>query len=67
MSLLNEHTANMDDLRADSAALQNKLSPEEIKVIQELRKIQWGKLAVIKKDGKVVMITPAHDILMSKE
>ena len=47
--------------------LQNTLSPEEIRIIKELRKIDWGKLTVIKKGGAVVMITPAPDIKVSKE
>ncbi|MGE5403780.1 MAG: hypothetical protein ACM3PP_02465 [Candidatus Saccharibacteria bacterium] len=47
--------------------LGNKLSPEEIRVIQELRKVNWGKLTVVKKNGAVVMITPAPDIKVSKE
>jgi len=51
---------------SDLAAIQNKLSPEEIRVILELRKVEWGKLTVIKKDGKVVMITPAPDILVKE-
>jgi len=38
------------------------LSPEETRVIQELRRIDWGRLTVIKKGGAVVMITPAPDI-----
>ena len=44
-----------------------KLSPEEIRVIQELRGIDWGKLTAIKKNGKVVMITPAPDIKVSRD
>ena len=43
------------------------LSPEELRVIQELRRIDWGKLTVIKKGGAVVMITPAPDIKVSKD
>ncbi len=43
------------------------LSPEETRVIEELRKVDWGKLTVIKKGGAVVMITPAPDIKVSKE
>jgi hypothetical protein len=46
--------------------LQNTLTPEEIRVIKELRAVDWGKLTVIKKDGAVVMITPAPDIKVSK-
>jgi len=41
---------------------QTDLSPEETRVIEELRKVDWGKLTVIKKGGAVVMITPAPDI-----
>ena len=47
--------------------LQNTLTANEIKVIQELRQIDWGKLTVVKKGGAVVMITPAPDIKVSKE
>ncbi len=47
--------------------IQNTLSKEEIQVIQELRGINWGKLTIIKKDNKVVMITPAPDIKVSKD
>ena len=43
------------------------LSPEELRVIQELRRIDWGKLTVIKKGGAVVMITPAPDIKVSRD
>jgi len=46
--------------------LQNTISAEEIRVIKELRKIDWGKLTVIKKGGAVVMITPAPDIKVGK-
>ena len=46
--------------------LQNTLSPEEIRIIKELRAIPWGKLTVIKKGGAIVMITPAPDILCKK-
>ncbi len=42
------------------------LTPEEARVIQELRRIDWGKLTVVKKGGAVVMITPAPDILCKK-
>lgn len=42
------------------------LTPEEIRIIKELRAIDWGKLTVIKKGGVVVMITPAPDIKVSK-
>ncbi len=47
------------------AEIQNRLSPEETRVIEELRAIDWGKLTVIKKGGAVVMITPAPDIKVS--
>lgn len=43
------------------------LSPEELRVIQELRRIDWGKLTIVKKGGAVVMITPAPDIKVSKD
>lgn len=43
------------------------LSEQEIKVIQEMRNISWGKLTVTIKAGKVVMITPAPDYKMSKD
>ena len=49
------------------AEIQNQLSPEEIRVIQELRKVDWGKLTIVKKGGAVVMITPAPDIKVSKD
>lgn len=44
-----------------------ELTQEEIMVINELRGIPWGKLTVTKKNGAVVMITPAPDIKVSKE
>ena len=47
--------------------LQNRISKEEIQVIQELRKLDWGKLTIVKKNGAVVMITPAQDIKVSKD
>lgn len=47
--------------------LSNQLSPEEIRVVKELRRIDWGKLTVVKKGGAVVMITPAPDIKVSRE
>jgi SepF-like predicted cell division protein (DUF552 family) len=40
---------------------------EEMMVIEELRGIDWGKLTVMKKNGAVVMITPAPDIKVSRE
>jgi len=46
---------------------QITLTQKEKLIIQELRKIEWGKLTVIKKGGAVVMITPAPDIKVSKE
>ena len=46
--------------------IQNTLTSEEIRVIKELRKIDWGKLTVIKKGGAVVMITPAPDIKIDR-
>jgi len=45
----------------------NDLSPGEIHVIKELRRVDWGKLTVVKKKGAVVMITPAPDIKVSKD
>lgn len=47
--------------------LANQLSPEEIRIIKELRRIDWGKLTVVKKGGAVVMITNASDIKVSRE
>ena len=47
--------------------IQNTLSAEEIRVIKELRKVDWGKLTVTKKGGAVVMITPAPDIKVNRE
>lgn len=44
-----------------------ELNQEEVMVITELRGIDWGKLTVVKKNGAVVMITPAPDIKVSKE
>lgn len=44
-----------------------KLTPEEIQIVQSIRGVEWGKLTVIKKNGKVVMITPAPDIKISKD
>ena len=32
------------------------LSPEETRVIEELRKVDWGKLTVIKKGGAIKMV-----------
>jgi hypothetical protein len=46
--------------------IQNKLTSGEIRIIKELRKIDWGKLIVTKKGGAVVMITPAPDIKMDR-
>jgi len=46
--------------------IQNTLTSEEIRVIKELRKVDWGKVTVIKKGGAVVMITPAPDIKVGK-
>jgi len=43
------------------------LTPEEYRVIQELRRFPWGKLTVTKKGGAVVMITPAPDIKVSRD
>ena len=45
--------------------IQNQFSTEEIRIIQELRAIEWGKLTVVKKNGAIVMITPAPDIKVS--
>ena len=36
--------------------LGNQLSAEEIRIIKELRKIDWGKLTVIKKGGAIKMV-----------
>lgn len=47
--------------------IQNTLTEKEIMVIKELRKVEWGKLTVVKKGGAVVMITPAPDIKVSKD
>lgn len=46
--------------------IENKLSKEEIRIIKELRAIDWGKLTITKKGGAVVMITPAPDIKIIK-
>lgn len=46
--------------------LKNQLSPEEVRIIKELRAIDWGKLTITKKGGAVVIITPAPDIKVSK-
>ena len=43
------------------------LTPQETRVIEELRKVDWGKLTIVKKGGAVVMITPAPDIKVSKD
>jgi len=43
------------------------LSSEEVLIIEQLRSFDWGKLTVIKKNGDVVMITPAPDIKVSKD
>lgn|GEM_PF-6032026 len=45
---------------------QITLTQKEKLIIQELRKIEWGKLTVVKKGGAIVMITPAPDIKVSK-
>lgn len=55
----------MKELRSDFAALQNRLSPEEIQVILELRKIEWGKLSVTVKNGKITVISPAPEYRMN--
>jgi hypothetical protein len=47
--------------------IKNTLTADEVRIIQELRKIPWGKLTIIKKGGSVVMITPAPDILVKKQ
>lgn len=44
-----------------------KLSPEEMQIVHGLRGIEWGKLTVVKKNGKIVMITPAPDIKVSRD
>ena len=44
-----------------------KLTPEETQVVQSVRGVEWGKITVTKKNGKVVMITPAPDIKISKD
>lgn len=41
--------------------LQNQLSKEEIRIIQELRKVEWGKVTIVKKNGVITLITPAPD------
>lgn len=46
--------------------IQNKLSAEEITIIQELRKIKWGTLTVTKKDGKITTYTPASIFRISE-
>lgn len=48
------------------AEIQNQLTPEEIRIIQELRAIEYGKLTVTKRDGEIIFITPAPDILVRK-
>lgn len=45
---------------------QNNLTPQENRIIKELRTFDWGKLTVTKKGGAVVMITPAPDIKMDR-
>lgn len=43
------------------------LSDAEITIIDKLRQIDWGKLTVVKKNGRVVMVTPAPDIKVSND
>ena len=44
--------------------IQNTLTSEEIRVIKELRKIDWGKLTVIKKGGAVKLIAAETNIII---
>jgi len=53
-------------LKTPAPSPEIKLTPQETRVIQELRNLDWGKLTVLKKGGAVVMITPAPDILVGK-
>ena len=39
----------------------------EEQVLKELRKIDWGKLTVVKKNGEIVMISPTTDIKTSRD
>jgi hypothetical protein len=39
----------------------------EEQVLKELRKIDWGKLTVVKKNGEIVMISPTNDIKTSRD
>jgi len=42
--------------------IEKNLSSEELRIIEELRKIRWGKLTIVIKEGKVTLVTPAPDI-----
>lgn len=43
------------------------LLEEEVLIIEQLRSFDWGTLTVVKKKGRVVMITPAPDIKVSRD
>jgi hypothetical protein len=42
--------------------IQNTLSAEEIRVIKELRKVDWGKLTVIKKGGVIKLVASETNV-----
>jgi hypothetical protein len=43
------------------------MNKTEEQVLKELRKIDWGKLTVVKKNGEIVMISPTTDIKTSRD
>ena len=65
--LMAEHEITELARQAIDGILSVMLPTEEQQVLDELRKIDWGKLTVTKKDGKIVMITPAPDIKVAKD
>ena len=50
-----------------AAIRRSDLTKDEVKVIEELRRVDWGKVTVVKKKNEIVMITPAPDIKVSKD
>jgi len=46
--------------------IQNTLTSEEIRVIKELRKVDWGKVTIIKKGGAVKMVASETNTVFEK-
>ena len=61
---MNDADRNMLNRLSD---LGNQLSAEEIRVIKELRKIDWGKLTVIKKGGAIKMVATETNMTFNDE